>query len=70
MSKKIIDTPRIGRYLDDEEKLLIESMETAINQPDYAPVSIMTPEYKEMLQQAAKAGLEENSARNLRNKAS
>ena len=70
MSEKIIVTPRIGRYLDDEEKLLIESMETAINQSDYAPTSIMTPEYKKMLQQAAKAGLQENDARNLQNKAS
>ncbi|MCH9844322.1 MAG: hypothetical protein K0U39_02325 [Alphaproteobacteria bacterium] len=45
--------PFIDGYYDDEEKELIEAIEEAAGQEGYVPQSIMTPEYKAMMQRAA-----------------
>jgi predicted DNA binding CopG/RHH family protein len=53
--------PKIGAYYDDEEKNLIEAMEAAINEDDFVPKSIMTPEMVTMYQEAARNTLNEKT---------
>lgn len=53
--------PYVKDYYDDEEKDLIESMESAINKDDYAPVSNLTAERLEAFREAAKNTLNEKT---------
>ncbi|MCH9845842.1 MAG: hypothetical protein K0U39_10095 [Alphaproteobacteria bacterium] len=50
--------PFIDGYCDDEERELIEDIETAAGQAGYVPVSVLTPERKAMYQRAAARALE------------
>ena len=52
MTKKI---PIVGPYLDDEERQIVEAIESN----DYNPVSLLTPEKLKEYQAAARATLEE-----------
>lgn len=53
--------PKIGAYYDDEEKALIEDMEATINQDDFKPHSILSPERLTMHQEAARNTLNEKT---------
>lgn len=55
------EEPYVKDYYDDEEKDLIESMENAINNDDYTPVSNLTAERLEALREAAKNTLNEKT---------
>lgn len=48
-------TPIVGRYLDEEEKAIIEAME----RDDYNPVSLLTPDLLKEHQAIARATLNE-----------
>ena len=48
-------TPIVGRYLDEEEKAIIE----AIERDDYNPVSLLTPDLLKEHQAIARATLNE-----------
>lgn len=53
--------PRIDEYFDEEEKFLIESMESAINADGFVPKSVMTDEMVEEHRVAARNTLHEKT---------
>jgi CopG antitoxin of type II toxin-antitoxin system len=48
-------TPKIGAFLDDEEKAIYEAIES----DDYVPVSLLTPELRAEYQMIARATMNE-----------
>ena len=53
--------PYVKEYYDDEEEILIKSMEDVINKDDYVPVSKLAPERLAMFRKAAKNTLNEKT---------